>query len=198
VETLCRRTDGPRSIGALPADPGPHERLLTVREVAARLGVCRALVYRVCQRNELPALRIGGALRFFRETVESFVVRALAVTRPPLAPPDEGRRKSSRDRTNRLHGRRASGQSRKNAALNCSSKWSLKSDAAPIATVSESQVFAPLTEESADHLRTLLTVSEGAAYPRVSTATVYELIAKRRASRGRGGCIVVRMGPLRK
>ena len=59
----------------LPPDPGPHERLLTAREIAARLGVCTALVYRMCQRNELPALRIGGSLRFTRETVESFLAR---------------------------------------------------------------------------------------------------------------------------
>ena len=44
----------------VPKDPGPHERLMTVREVAARLGVCKALVYKLCQRNELLALRIGG------------------------------------------------------------------------------------------------------------------------------------------
>jgi excisionase family DNA binding protein len=56
-------------------DPGPHERVMTVREIAARLGVCTALVYRLCQRNELLALRIGGALRFHRETVASFVGR---------------------------------------------------------------------------------------------------------------------------
>ena len=59
----------------LPPDPGPHERLLTVREVAARLGVCTALVYRLCQRNELLPLRISSALRFRREAVESFVGR---------------------------------------------------------------------------------------------------------------------------
>ena len=57
------------------ADPGPHERLLTVREVAARLGVCTALVYRLCEQNELVALRIGGALRFHGDAVESFVAR---------------------------------------------------------------------------------------------------------------------------
>src|SRR6266436_2804069 len=34
----------------LPPDPGPHERLLTVREVASRLGVSSALVYKLCQR----------------------------------------------------------------------------------------------------------------------------------------------------
>ena len=57
------------------ADPGPHERLLTVREVAARLGVCTALVYRLCERNELLALRIGGTLRFHPEALASFVAR---------------------------------------------------------------------------------------------------------------------------
>ncbi len=57
----------------LPADPGPHERLMTVREVASRLGVCTALVYKLCQRNELRPLRIGGALRFHRDAVESFL-----------------------------------------------------------------------------------------------------------------------------
>ena len=54
---------------------GPHDRLMTVRGVAARLGVCTASVYRLCQRNELLALRIGGALRFHREDVESFLGR---------------------------------------------------------------------------------------------------------------------------
>jgi excisionase family DNA binding protein len=48
----------------LPPDPGPYERLLTVREVASRLGVSPALVYKLCQRNLLRSLRIGGALRF--------------------------------------------------------------------------------------------------------------------------------------
>jgi excisionase family DNA binding protein len=60
----------------VPADPGPHERLMTVREVPARrLGVSTALVYRLCQRSELLALRIGGALRFHLEAVESFLAR---------------------------------------------------------------------------------------------------------------------------
>jgi len=42
----------------------------------------------------------------------------------------------------------------------------------------QSQIFAPVTENSADRLRTLLTVREVAAYLRVSTATVYELCAR--------------------
>lgn len=53
-------------------DLGPHERLLKVRDVADRLNVCSALVYRLCERGELPSLRIGGALRFQAETVDAY------------------------------------------------------------------------------------------------------------------------------
>ena len=48
----------------LTPDRGPHERLLTVREVASCLGVSAALVYKLCQRNLLRSVRIGAALRF--------------------------------------------------------------------------------------------------------------------------------------
>ena len=58
----------------------------------------------------------------------------------------------------------------------------------PLATIRDdaasesrpSPAFAPVTENSADRLRTLLTVREVAAYLRVSTATVYELCARGR------------------
>ena len=48
----------------LPPDPGPHERLINVRAVAARLGLSSASVYKLCQRGQLRGLRVGGALRF--------------------------------------------------------------------------------------------------------------------------------------
>jgi excisionase family DNA binding protein len=57
----------------VPRDPGPHECLLTVREVAARFGVSSPLVYKLCLRNELQSLRIGGALRFREDAVQSFL-----------------------------------------------------------------------------------------------------------------------------
>ena len=41
----------------------------------------------------------------------------------------------------------------------------------------QSQQFASFTEDSADRLRTLLTVREVAAYLHVSTKTVYRLCA---------------------
>jgi excisionase family DNA binding protein len=62
-----------RVVRDLPPDPGPHERLLTVRDVASRLEVSTALVYRVCERKELPSLRIGGAVRFHEAAVQSFL-----------------------------------------------------------------------------------------------------------------------------
>jgi excisionase family DNA binding protein len=37
--------------------------LLSVRQVAKLLGVCRATVYALCQRGELPHLRIRNAIR---------------------------------------------------------------------------------------------------------------------------------------
>jgi excisionase family DNA binding protein len=59
----------------LPSDPGPHERLITVRAVAARLGLSSASVYKLCQRGELRCLRIGGALRFSPEVIDDYVTK---------------------------------------------------------------------------------------------------------------------------
>jgi excisionase family DNA binding protein len=62
----------------LPPDPGPHECLITVRAVAARLGVSSASVYKLCQRGELRGLRIGGALRFSPQVIDEYVARCTA------------------------------------------------------------------------------------------------------------------------
>ena len=59
----------------LPPDPGPHERLITVRAVAARLGVSSASVYKLCQRGQLRSLRIGGALRFQPSAIGEYLDR---------------------------------------------------------------------------------------------------------------------------
>jgi excisionase family DNA binding protein len=39
------------------------EVLLTLREVARQLGVCRATVYRLCATDKLPSVRVCNALR---------------------------------------------------------------------------------------------------------------------------------------
>jgi excisionase family DNA binding protein len=77
-DTGARSGYGETPFGALvvrdrPPDPGQHERLLTVRRVASRLGLSTASVYRLCQRKELHTLRIGGALRFREDDIRSFL-----------------------------------------------------------------------------------------------------------------------------
>jgi excisionase family DNA binding protein len=77
----------------LSPDPGPHERLMTVRGVADRLGVCPALVYRLCRRGELASLRIGGSLRFQLEAVDGYLAGLVAAhgnDRPTSPPGGEG------------------------------------------------------------------------------------------------------------
>ena len=49
-----------RSLPAMAAEPAV---LLTVREVARRMGVCPATIYRLCERGELAHVRVGAVLR---------------------------------------------------------------------------------------------------------------------------------------
>jgi excisionase family DNA binding protein len=63
-----------------PVGRTPHllgvERLLTVKEVAALLGVCRATVYGMIERRELPHLRHGSLIRIPREDAATVLGRA--------------------------------------------------------------------------------------------------------------------------
>ena len=81
-----------------PPDPGPHERLMTVRGVADLLGVSSALVYKLCQRSELSGLRIGGSLRFQLEAVDAYLARRVAAHSRPKPPPGGGGAGASEDR----------------------------------------------------------------------------------------------------
>jgi excisionase family DNA binding protein len=49
----------------------PHERLLTVREVAARLGVCTSTVYKLCAEAKLAHVRVSNAIRIPPAAVQS-------------------------------------------------------------------------------------------------------------------------------
>jgi excisionase family DNA binding protein len=45
---------------------------LTVKEVAARLRVCTATVYRLCAAGELPHFRVGASIRIREEDLRAF------------------------------------------------------------------------------------------------------------------------------
>jgi excisionase family DNA binding protein len=51
------------------------EKLLTVREVAERLGVCRATAYGMVERGDLPAVRIASAVRVHPADLQALVAR---------------------------------------------------------------------------------------------------------------------------
>jgi excisionase family DNA binding protein len=65
--------------GAAPARlrvlPDTTERLLTVRAVAERLGVSTATVYGLCERGELPHVRVSNAIRIRPADLKAYLAR---------------------------------------------------------------------------------------------------------------------------
>jgi len=57
----------------LPAGSRTTALLLSVREVAAQLGVCTATVYRLFDRGELPHVRILDSLRVAPDDLRGFI-----------------------------------------------------------------------------------------------------------------------------
>jgi excisionase family DNA binding protein len=61
---------GKRALGVL---PGGRDGLLSVRAVAAHLGVCTASVYRLAARGELAHVRVLNAVRVAPRDLEAFI-----------------------------------------------------------------------------------------------------------------------------
>jgi len=54
---------------------GGADHLLSVREVAARLGASTATVYALCDRGQVPHVRVSNAIRIAPADLVDFIVR---------------------------------------------------------------------------------------------------------------------------
>lgn len=53
-----------------------NDRLLSIRQVAERLGLSTRAVYRLCAKGEFPKpVKLGGATRFYESDLQSFLER---------------------------------------------------------------------------------------------------------------------------
>jgi excisionase family DNA binding protein len=59
-----------------------HERLLTVRDVARRLAVSEKTIRRMVDHGLLPALRVGHAVRFDPDEIQSWLYSSPAGVSP--------------------------------------------------------------------------------------------------------------------
>lgn len=62
-----------------PAPPSGDDRLLLdVASAARTMGISRSLLYGLLSRGELPSIRIASRRLVARQSIEDFIVRALA------------------------------------------------------------------------------------------------------------------------
>jgi excisionase family DNA binding protein len=66
----------PAGRGGLRVYGGGGEYLLTVAEVAERLGVCTATIYKLCDRHELAHVRILNTIRIVPAQLAAYLARA--------------------------------------------------------------------------------------------------------------------------
>jgi excisionase family DNA binding protein len=69
-------TEPPRSGTALTALRGGARDLLSVREVAMQLGVSTATVYKLCDRGDLPHLRVLNSIRVTPSALAAFIAES--------------------------------------------------------------------------------------------------------------------------
>ena len=60
----------------------PSERLLSVRQVAGRLGVSTSTIYALCQKGGLPHVRVSNAIRVAPGALEELVGGGACLTEP--------------------------------------------------------------------------------------------------------------------
>jgi excisionase family DNA binding protein len=77
----------------LRAVEGGRAYLLTVRAVAARLGVYMATIYRLTAQGALPHIRVSNAIRFAPEDVEAYLAARRSRFATGREPPRSSRRR---------------------------------------------------------------------------------------------------------
>ena len=63
---------------------GIGQGLLNIREAARYLGISHHTLYKLLERREVPAAKIGGSWRFNRTTLDEFVASQSLVPRPRI------------------------------------------------------------------------------------------------------------------
>ncbi|MDH5857588.1 methylation-associated defense system helix-turn-helix domain-containing protein MAD1 [Lampropedia aestuarii] len=60
----------------------PESEILTLDEVAAYLKAGKRTVYRLAQRGEIPAFKLGGTWRFRRSELDSWIAGSINRMKP--------------------------------------------------------------------------------------------------------------------
>ncbi|HEY4745090.1 MAG TPA: helix-turn-helix domain-containing protein, partial [Desulfuromonadaceae bacterium] len=73
----------PQKAPKLPPQPGPNAILLSVAEMCSLLRISRATLIRMDKAGKLPGrIKLGGSVRFHRETVEAWLKELITPPAP--------------------------------------------------------------------------------------------------------------------